>query len=185
MTESMTKPIVVGVSIPEDFKVDVRISTTVEQWDRTDKAETYYTQNTEGIVDYAKYRIPHPTHVLFMDSCILPRTNTLDRLLRLDKDVVTGVFPIQTKTDIAWSVVRDKFFVTRDELPDNPFKIISGLSGIVLMKYKVVEKIDPSNLLDSAKKAGFDIWCDPKVKCNNIRLTNLLSIVNIMKGNKQ
>jgi hypothetical protein len=182
---NMGKPIVVGMSIPEDFKVDVRVLTTVEQWDRTDKAETYYAQNIEAIADYAKYRIPHPTHVLFMDSRILPRVNTLDRLLRLDKDVVTGIFPIQTKTDIAWNVVRDKFYIKRDELPDNPFKITSGDAGIVLMKYKVVEKIDPSNLLESARQAGFDIWCDPKVKCNNIRLTNLLSIVNIMKGNTQ
>ncbi|HDZ13925.1 MAG TPA: hypothetical protein ENH60_03370 [Pricia sp.] len=81
-----------------------------------------------------------------------------------------------------------------DELPRTPFKISSGGFGIVLVKYEVFEKLDwpywknifvPGDIemgediyfCKKARQAGFDIWCDPKVKCSHIRMANLLNII--------
>ncbi len=198
-------PIVVGMPLPPDHKADVRIIATLERWDRSKLAETYYaatafpTLGRDKIVAYAKYRIPNPTHILFIDSDVLPRPNTLDRLLDLDKDIVTGVYPMTTKRSITWSVARDDdFTIEIDDLPRNPFKVKYCGFGCVLVKFKVFEKLEwpywknefkPGQITkgediyfcDKAREAGFDIWCEPKVKCSHIRMTNLMNIVNNLK----
>ena len=203
------KPIIVGIPLPPDHKADARIITTVERWDRGDNAETYYSATAfpelgrDKIVSYANYRKPSPTHILFIDSDVLPRSNTLDKLLEIDKDVVTGVYPMTTRNGMTWSVSRDDdIMVGLDELPDNPFKVKHCGFGIMLVKYKVFEQIEwpywknefaPGQIVkgediyfcDKAREAGFDIWCAPKVKCSHVRITNLMSIVNKMKGNLQ
>jgi GT2 family glycosyltransferase len=205
----MGKPIVVGMPLPPDHKVDARILTTIERWDRTDYAETFYaatafpTLGRDKIVAYAEYRRPAPTHILFIDSDVLPRHNTLDKLLELDKDIVTGVYPMTTKTGMTWSVAKDdEKMIEIGELPDNPFKVKHCGFGVMLVKYKVFEKLEwpywknefePGQIVkgediyfcDKVNEAGFDIWCEPKVKCNHIRMTNLMSIVNKLKGNSQ
>lgn len=194
-------PILVGMPLSPDYKADVRIIATLEKWDRTESVETYYvpsfhpTLGRDRIVQYALYKFPKPTHILFVDSDVLPRHNTLDRLLDLDKDIVTGVYPMTTRKGLSWSVIRDRDFVEIEELPDNPFKVKTCGFGIILVKIEVFEKLEwpywkntfrPGEIIkgedvyfcEKAIKAGFDIWCDPKVKCNHIRITNLLSIVN-------
>ncbi len=210
MDRYLGSPILVGVPLPVDNKMDTRITTTIEQWDRTDLVETYYVTSAfpelgrDRIVSYAQYRIPQPTHILFVDSDVLPRTNTLEKLLNLDKDIVTGVYPMTTRNGLFWSVSREEPFnpLGVDDLPDNPFKVKSCGFGIVLIKINVFEKLEwpywknefePGVIkkgediyfCDKVREAGFDIWCDPKVKCNHIRISNLLSIMNNMKGKKQ
>ncbi len=209
MTQNCVKPVVVGMPLPSDYKADARIITTLERWDRGDTAETYYavsgfpTLGRDRIVSYAQYRIPAPTHILFVDSDVLPRSNTLEKLLKLDKDIVTGVYPITTKGGMFWSVTKDdEFKMNIEDLPSNPFKIKYCGFGIVLVKYEVFEKLEwpywknefaPGQITkgedvyfcDKAREAGYDIWCEPKVKCQHIRMANLLSIVNNMKGKIQ
>jgi len=199
-------PVIVGMPISEDYKVDVRISTVLERWDRTKLAETYYapsffpTLGRDKIVSYAKYRVPAPTHILFVDSDVLPKSKTIEKLMAHDKDIVTGVYPISTKGGLAWSVSReDKFTpVGIEDLPDNLFKIEACGFGCILIKMHVFNELDwpfwenelvPGGIkkgediyfCDKVKSAGFDIWCDPMVKCNHIRMTNLMSIVNNLK----
>ncbi len=123
----MGSPIVVGMPLPPDHKADVRIITTIERWDRSKLAETYYkasrsvAHGRDCVVSYAMYRIPRPTHIMVVDSDVLPRPNTLDRLLDLNKDIVTGVYPMTTKKAITWSVVKDELMVGLDELPRSTF----------------------------------------------------------------
>lgn len=199
-------PIIVGVPLSADYMMDTRITTTIEWWDRSDLVETFYsptdfpTLGRDKIVSYAKYRIPSPTHILFLDSDILPRKNTLERLLEHDKDIISGVYPMVTKNGMSWSISREEPFKAVDiqELPKNPFKIKHCGFGIVLVKYDVFEKLNwpywknvfrPGGIekgediyfCEKAREAGFDIWCDPKVKCNHIRITNLMSIINNIK----
>lgn len=197
-------PIIIGMPLPADYKVDARIVTTIEKWDRKEFAETYYmstpfpTLGRDRIVWYAKYRIPPPTHIMFVGSDVLPRHNTLDRLLGLDKDIVTGVYHIVNRNNVTWSVSRDDMFtpVKLDELPNNPFKIKSCRFGVILIKFEVFQKlqwpywknvfipggIEMAEDVYFCKKvgdAGFDIWCDPKVKCS------MPHLLNIKKEHKQ
>jgi len=207
----MGRPILVGVPLGADYKIDARIAGTLAIWDLEENVEVYYastpfpTLGRDKVAQYAKYRIPTPTHILFLDADILPRKNTLERLIRHDKDIVMGVYPISQNGSIKWSVSREECFdgIPIEELPRNLFKIKAGGFGVTLIKFEVLQKLEwpywknifvPGDVekgediyfCDKAREAGFDIWCDPKVKCNHIRITSLLGIVNILKkGNKQ
>lgn len=194
-------PILVGMPLPPDFKVDARIISVLERWDRTKLAETYYpatpfpTLGRDKIVSNAMYRIPRPTHILFIDSDVMPKSNTLEKLLELDKDIVTGVYPMTSRKGLAWSVAKDDTFLGIEQLPRSPFKVDYCGFGCVLVKTEVFEKLEwpywknefveggitkgeDIYFCDKVKEAGFDIWCEPKVKCNHIRMTNLMNIVN-------
>lgn len=201
----MGRPILIGMPVGLDYKADIRVVTTVERWDRDDDKESYYASSDspalgrDKIVYYAKYRIPSPSHILFIDSDVLPRRNTLERLLNLDKDIVTGVYHIATNKNVTWSVSREEgVFVELGGLPDNPFKIKSCGNGVILVKFEVFEKLqwpywenqfapgvktmgEDIYFCEKAREAGYDIWCDPKVKCNHIRITNLMSVINNLK----
>ena len=207
----MGRTVVVGCPLPADYKIDARIMSTLALWDKDEKVELFFaptpfpTLGRDKIVQYAKYRVPNPTHILFLDSDVLPRRNTLERLRNLNKDIVMGVYPISQNGVMKWSVSRDDEFlcVPIDELPRNPFKVKSGGFGVCLVKFEVFKKLEwPywKNVLvegdiemgediyfcKKAREAGFDIWCDPLVKCNHVRMANYLNIVNnILKGQKR
>jgi hypothetical protein len=142
------------------------------------------------------YRIPRPSHILFIDADVLPRRNTLKKLKEHDKDIVTGVYPIAQNGALYWSVSRSDRFnaLGITELPSNPFKATLCGFGIIMIKIEVFDKIEwpywkhieekGSTVMDEdlyfckkARAAGFDIWCDPVLKCNHVRIAGLLSIV--------
>lgn len=202
----MSRSILVGVPLGKDYKIDARIATTLAYWDLDEKVEVYYTANAfpalgrDKIFQYAKYRIPHPSHILFLDADVLPRKSTLDTLIKNHKDIIMGVYPVSKNGKLRWSISRESTYkpMAIDSLPRTPFKISSGGFGVVLVKYEVFEKLQwpywknifvPGDVemgediyfCEKAKEADFDIWCDPKVKCSHIRIANLL---NILKENK-
>lgn len=206
--------IIIGVPINLDWKMDARITSLVECWDRDkDKESTYVpcgdpAAGRDRIVYTTMYRIPRPSHILFLDADVLPRRNTLKKLLEHDKDIVTGVYNIAQEGKLYWSVSRDETFsaIDLEELPKNPFKVTLCGFGVVLIKTEVFEKLEwpywenirtPGGVkrgedlyfCRKARDAGFDIWCDPKVKCNHVRMSGLLSIASeqlkFKKGVKQ
>lgn len=201
----MGRPILVGVPLGTDYKIDARIASTLALWDLNEKVEIFYsatpfpTLGRDRIIQYAKYRIPKPSHILFLDADVLPRKTTLEKLIKNDKDIVMGVYPISRNGELRWSVSREATFNAEKELPRNPFKISSGGFGVVMVKFKVFESLrwpywknvfvpgdvemgEDIYFCEQAREAGFDIWCDPKVKCGHIRQANLL---NIIKEHKQ
>jgi hypothetical protein len=194
-------PILVGMPLSADYKADLRVFSVLEKWDRTELAETYYaptpfpTLGRDRIVSHAMYRIPRPTHIFFIDSDVLPRANTLEKLLDLDKDIAVGVYPTTSKKGLSWSVAKEELFLRIDDLPRSPFKVKYTGFGCVLVKMEVFEKLqwpywknefveggiekgEDIYFCDKVREAGFDIWCEPKVKCNHIRITSLMNIVN-------
>jgi GT2 family glycosyltransferase len=148
---------------------------------------------------------PLPTHILFLDSDTIPRPRTLEALLVHDKDIVSGVVPICQQGHIKWNVSRfgeNSFLSTDNQLPRNLFKAEYVGFGAVLIKFYVLEKMgwpywrslykpgqrtlgEDLYFCYEARKAGFDIWVDPKVKCDHATRVSYLSILRNMKGNKQ
>lgn len=207
------KQVIIGVPIKPDWKMDARITSLVEYWDRDDDKESYYVPSDDPaagrdrIVYTTMYRIPRPSHILFVDADVLPRKNTLKKLLDHDKDIVTGVYNIAQEGRLYWNISRSESFnaLELEELPSNSFKVTLCGFGIVLIKTEVFEKLEwpywenirsPGAIkrgedmyfCRKAIEAGYDIWCDPKVKCNHIRMSGLLSIAKdllIKKGVKQ
>lgn len=198
---------IVGIPVRPDYQMDARITCTAEAWDRRDGIETHYEpsfdviEGRDRIVESVKYRIPSPANILFMDSDILPRYQTLDRLYSHDKDIVTGVYPMIHKKEMVWSVSRNDPFEPLKKLPSNPFKVSSCGFGIIMVKFHVFEKLgwpywkrlykpgavemgEDIYFCQKAREAGFDIWCDPKVKCNHIKMVGLLDMASKLLKDK-
>ncbi len=200
----MGRPILISVPLGQDYKVDARLKDTIFLWERNDaRVDVHHPISSspelgrDMSVFHAKYRIPHPTHILFLDADIIPRKNTLDRLMKMDKDIVMGVYPMSQDGNIVWSVSTAEPFkgICTEELSRNPFKIYSGGFGVTLVKYEVFEALEwpywknihvPGGIemgediyfCKKAREAGYDIWCDPLVKCDHAKYVGLLNIVN-------
>lgn len=205
------RPVVVGVPLAPDHRIDIRISSLIEIWDRQGDVESHYaatpdvTLGRDKIVQSALYRIPRPSHILFIDHDVLPRKNTLQRLLLHEKDIVAGVYPMMQRGNISWCLSREDPYkpLPLEELPRTLFKTEYVGCGMMLVKMEVFDKLEwpywknefaPAvktmgedlYFCKKAREAGFDIWVDPMVKCNHFRTVDLLGIaMNYIKGKTQ
>lgn len=208
--------VLVGCPLANSFRADARTVGMLEAW-RSEKLITYYPSSGsteigyDKIVSFASKIEPRPTHILFVDYDVLPRSNTLKRLLEHDKDIVSGVYPTIQKFKLHWCLSREEQFKLMEinDLPNNPFKVHVAANGMLLVKTEVFDNIewpywktchekDPETgeslktgadiyFFEKARAAGYDLWVDPKIKCGHFRMVDLLGIANtyIMKGNKQ
>jgi GT2 family glycosyltransferase len=205
------RSILVSSPLGEDYKIDARLKEIISLWEYTlEKVEAHHPVSPspevgrDMAVSCAKYRIPHPTHILFLDADVVPRKNTLDKLMKMDVDIAMGVYPTIQNGNIRWSVSREEPYkaVELEDLPRNQFKIKSSGFGVTLIKYEVFEALEwpywkniykPGGIemgediyfCDKAREAGYDIWCDPSVKCNHRGLLSIVKNILIKKGVKQ
>lgn len=193
--------ILIGCPIPPSFRADARVVGMLEAWGRSPDVITYYPSTgsaecgQDKIVQFANHMSPRPTHILFVDYDVLPRSNTLVKLLEHDKDIVSGVYPVSQKCEIAWCLSRDVQFnlMPFTEIPKNPFKVHVVSNGMMLVKMEVFDKLEwpywrseyvVGGLVTSAdiyfcrkaKAAGYSLWVDPKLKCNHFKMVDLLGI---------
>lgn len=203
------KRILCGVPVPPSMMADARLTTQLEAWHAAGGVETYYpaTRSAEAgqdkIVRFALYAKPKATHILFMDYDVLPRTNTLKKLLSHDKDIISGVYPLCRNGKIGWCLSTEEPFRSMpiNDLPDNIFKAKTISNGVMLVKTEVFEKIEwpyweterspgvetkgaDIYFCEKVRDAGYDLWVDPKVKCEHMKTVGLLRIARnyIMKG---
>ena len=203
--------VAVGIPLPPSYHADARTIAMAEAWSRKTNIENIFIaspspeEGRDKIVYVVNSMIPRPTHILFLDSDVLPRPKTMKVLYEHDKDIICGVVPICQQGKMQWNVSKEEGFVPLDldSLPDNLFKVKSCGFGVVLVKTAVFDKIEwpywrseykpglrtlgeDMYFSKKVRQAGFDIWCDPKVKCNHVTRSNYLSIIkNSIKGIKQ
>ena len=193
--------VLVGCPLPPSFRADSRTVGMLEAWNRSSSVLTYYPSTgsaecgQDKIVQFAKRMVPRPTHILFVDYDVLPRANTLAKLLEHDKDIVSGIYPTTQKCEILWCLSRNVQFKLLPylELPKNPFKVHVVSNGMMLVKMEVFDNLkwpywrteyvvgDIVTGADvyfcrKAKIAGYDLWVDPKLKCNHFKMIDLLGI---------
>jgi hypothetical protein len=202
--------VLVGVPIPRSYMCNAQVIAQIEAWSSHNNVETYYPATSspeEGqskIVDFAMYMKPQATHILFLDYDVLPRANTLSKLVSHDKDIISGVYPLCKGERIDWCLSKEEPFVQMpfDELPNNLFKAKSICNGIMLVKTEVFEKLrrpfweyqydgikkilaPDLNFFKKAREAGYDLWVDPQVKCEHFRTVGLLRLANGLKKQKR
>lgn len=192
--------VLVGCPLPPTFRADARLIGMLEAL-RSKNVITYYPSSPsteigyDMIVNFAKRIEPKPTHILFVDYDVLPRHNTLKKLLEHDKDIISGVYPAVQKFNISWCLSRDKAFQLMgfQDLPNNPFKVHVACNGMLLVKMEVFDKIEwpywkteyfttgvregaDIYFFEKAAAAGYDVWVDPKLKCGHFKMVDLLGI---------
>ena len=124
------------------------------------------------------------THLLFIDSDMYFESDILEKLMAHDKDIVGAEYAYRELP--RRSVIKSAANVTITEIPKELFKCYSIGGGLVLIKMSVFNKIEtpwfhmPATEYGStamghdvffcqqARKAGYEIWCDPTLSIGHI-----------------
>ena len=201
------KIIMVGMPIRQDHLVDARAIRYVTKLANRPDVFSYYVPSPFAahgrnlIIRYAKLKVPEVSNILFVDADTIPPEETLDKLLAHDKDIVTAVQPLAiTGRGIVWNVMpyrgkKVSNFVPMNYigLPDKLFRIAGCGFGAILVKRRVLEKMEwpyfkdiftPNKwamgqdmyFISKAMDLGFEIWADPNLQCEHSKKVDLLSL---------
>lgn len=97
-----------------------------------------------SLLEHHFHNDPCWTHVLFIDSDVVPQDNALALLLRLEADVAAGLCPIYADKRPAWNVQiknGDPWFEMSKTLPREPFETFSVGAGCLLVRREVLVDI--------------------------------------------
>jgi len=145
------------------------------------------------------------THVLFVDSDVAPPIFALDKLLKMDADIATGIYPILLSEALYWDVtdMEDNWIPYHETLPTKPFETVSCGAGCLLVKKEVIDKMDwpyfkmvyqpkyPTGnpmkqgediyFSQKARDLGYKIIANPAVRCRHFHNTELSKIYKDIK----
>ncbi len=107
---------------------------------------------------------PH-SHLLFLDSDVVPPADCLERMLDVDRPVVCGIYPLVIENVLCTSVARKlapNTYGFLHDFPDDPFEIDAAGMGCCLIAREVFERIaDPwfkFELRSDGHMTGEDIY---------------------------
>ena len=121
------------------------------------------------------------THLFHVDDDMIYEPDTLERLLKVDKDIVGGLY--KTKYEVQDFVIE---YLHSGDMPSSLFECAALGTGLLLVKTEVYKKtpqpwygyewFDNGMVKESVdwtfcKKArhnGFKVWCDPSVRAKHI-----------------
>ena len=134
------------------------------------------------------------THLFFIDSDTVPPRDAIRKMLKADKDIVTGITPIVDSDDgMTWRRRSNVY-----DMDDKPITQGEGLvraklagSSCILIKRAVFEKMpiphyrfvyedttgkqtcvsEDIHFTVQAMSAGFEMWCDKSVICKHYKAT--------------
>ena len=149
--------------------------------------------------EYSGYK-----YLFFLDDDSVPFNEyAIDKLVSLDKPVVAGVTPIVriegNDIQCMWSaqVEKDGEYenIGIDELSQKPFKASRIGGTCILIKREVLQKLptpyqkttfnpdctdvelsEDIYFAESIKKAGYDLWVDPNVRCHHYHNMDMLDL---------
>jgi glycosyltransferase involved in cell wall biosynthesis len=130
------------------------------------------------------------SHVLFIDDDILVPEDILERLLRVDKDIVGGLMHRDDGMPIVFTKPPEGWLHWEDHPKDRPFQCGGVGAGCMLIKTSVFDKIDklsvglqcriwyftydqgPASMdllfCRTAIRAGCEVWCLPDPPCQQL-----------------
>lgn len=144
------------------------------------------------------------THIFSLDADTVPPPDTILRLLRYDKDIIAGVYPLFVSGRKCWSFSLElpegdpiqqplEFY---HKLPRKPFKVKALAGSTVLIRKKVFDLMQPWYKTEreikreikkiimghdfvfsnNARRCGFDLWVDPTIQCKHYNMVELNSV---------
>lgn len=140
--------------------------------------------NREKIVLEAKTR--GYSHVFFVDTDMVFPPIVLQKLIEDNKDIVSATCLLKDGSDRVAAWVKRGEQLEKNNLPTNLFKCYAVGAACMLIKTSIFEKMKRPYFFfgkdteerggcgediwfcKQARKAGFDIWCDPTVIAGHI-----------------
>ena len=141
------------------------------------------------------------THVMMMDSDIVPPDGIVDMLLECDSPMACGICPVVLEGTICTNIVGiteerpDGQFLTRIDPEKGPFELNAAGTGVVLIRREVFENVpwpwfkrqekrdirysvgEDIYFSRKAAKAGYKYIANPKAICGHIKPMDLMKIV--------
>lgn len=100
-----------------------------------------------GLIEHNLHKDISWTHLFFIDSDVVPPNDTFKKMLEVNADVCTGLYPLYVDGVPVWSVAREgekdnrQFIPLSEKLPDKPFKTYSCGGGCILVRREVLIEI--------------------------------------------
>lgn len=159
-----------------------------------------YSRNT--LLEYHFHKDPCWTHILFLDSDVVPPLDALAVLLRIEADIAVGPTPIIADDRLVWNIQfkdGESWIDIWNDLPPEPFEVSSSGGGCILVRREVLVKMgwpwfkteyqeifknegkgiaigEDVYFFKKAMECGFKIIAHPKVKCKHFNQVDLLNI---------
>lgn len=191
----MHSKIMIGTPLAVGYKVDWRMARYCYlemgrnkncRWNT--EASHYIEYNRNKIVD--DLLRSDFTHLFFLDADTVPPDGTINRLLKHDKDIVSGKELYQQDGRWIWNY---QLLTEGEDLSKNPFVKVEGAStSVILIKRRVFEAMewpwyemqymregryigDDFYFCYKAAKLGFDTWVDLSIECIHRHIVDLTS----------
>lgn len=144
---------------------------------------------------------PH-SHLLFLDSDVIPPRDCLLPMLEADREIVCGVYPIQIEDNLCLSVARkmgENAYGFLNDCPDEPFEVDNGGLGCCLIAREVFQRIqypwfrfverpdgrqtgEDIYFFEKCADAGIRPLVLPRMLCSHYRTADLLSLLRKYRG---
>ena len=125
-------------------------------------------------------------YVMWLDSDIIYPADIIHKLMKHNKDMVTGLYYKRTPpyTPCIYKLEEDRLLPYIDYPEDSLFQVEAAGFGCTLMKAKVIKEIhekfggcffpingiggEDLSFIRRAKEIGVDIWCDSSIQCGHV-----------------
>jgi len=146
------------------------------------------------------------SHIMFLDSDIVPPMYALNKLLELDADFATAISPVLLKEGVYWNVTdkNDNMIPRSMPIEQRPFETQSCGAGCMLIRKEVLDEMEwpyfkmeyqpkwgDGNAVargediyfsQKAKALGFKIIAEPRIQCEHYNQVGLLELYKILEN---
>lgn len=154
-----------------------------------DNTQTYIARNRNIITK--KFLEENIDYAFWIDSDILVPKDSIEKMISLDKDIVSGLYVRDHGGDIepvAYISPKPKKYIPLSTVHDSVFEVDAVGFGCVLIKREVFEEIERPwfeydskidmgediNFCMKAKEVGFSIFLEPTIKATHLMTRGLV-----------
>ena len=175
-------------------------------WGYVNSMSPEFSRNS--LLEHHFHKDPNWTHIFFIDSDVVPPQDALKKLLLLDADIATGVYPLLLAKGLFWSISdeSDDWILMTDIAPPQkePTEIQSCGGGCLLIRREVLvdikwpwfkteyqeiflnegKGIKQGEDVFFCKKAiekGYKIIAEPTVVCKHFNCVDMLRVYELIK----
>lgn len=160
-----------------------------------------------SLLEHHFHNDPCWTHVLFVDSDVVPPSFALKLLLQLNADVTAGLCPIYADSRPCWNVQiknGDPWLGMEKELPKEPFETFSVGAGCILIRREVLVDVkwpwfkteyqeifknegkgiavgEDVFFIRKALDKGYKVVVHPDVKCKHFNQIDMLEFFEVCR----
>ncbi len=148
----------------------------------------------------ARFRKTRHSHILFLDSDVVPPDNSLSLMLAAGRPIVCGLYPLLLNQRVCTSVAKRGStgeLGLLGDFPEQPFEVDVAGMGCCLIERSVFDRLEypwfqfqhePNggitgedvHFFEQAARAGFRPLAIPQVQCSHFKTIDLLEVLRVV-----